>query len=86
LHAIGNLLSIDGSSYQGIFNYSLLPYLHALLGSSDQYIRKDVCWIISKITAENESQIQVKHLVIKSYLQFQIPDIYCTIQIMNVYL
>lgn len=63
LRAIGNILSGDKIHCQVLLDCSILPGLRVLSESTNQSIRKDVCWILSNITAGSESHIQVRDLV-----------------------
>lgn len=59
LRAVGNIVTGDDSQTQVILNCQALAYLHPLLSSTKESIRKEACWTISNITAGNKQQIQV---------------------------
>ena len=64
LRIVGNIVSGDDSQTQSILDCGLLPILTDLLQSPKNTIRKEVCWIISNITAGTKTQIQVNHYLL----------------------
>uniref|UniRef100_A0A158Q8R1 Importin subunit alpha n=1 Tax=Elaeophora elaphi TaxID=1147741 RepID=A0A158Q8R1_9BILA len=59
LLAVGNIVSGDDEQTQSVLNCAnALNYIHRLLLDGEQKTKREVCWVLSNITAGTSSQIQ----------------------------
>uniref|UniRef100_A0A915HRL8 Uncharacterized protein n=1 Tax=Romanomermis culicivorax TaxID=13658 RepID=A0A915HRL8_ROMCU len=66
VRAAGNIATGTDEQTQSLIDHGILPVLEGLLDQSKEAVVREVCWLISNITAGNQSQLEI---VVKQNLE-----------------